>query len=82
MRAICLILLLAFLAAVGIFAFQNQDEIPITFLQWSVTRSVALVIATAYLVGMVSGWTVVGLLRRSVDRIAEGPVHRQYAAYR
>ena len=82
MRVLCLLFLLAFLAAVGIFAYQNQEEIPITFLQWSATRSLALVMAAAYLLGMLSGWTVVGLLRRSIGHVTEGPPRREYVAYR
>jgi uncharacterized integral membrane protein len=82
MRAICLIFLLVFLGAVAAFAYQNQHEVSVTFLQWSVTRSVALVIGAAFLLGMLSGWTVVGVLRRSVDHVTSGPVGREHVAYR
>ena len=39
---------------------------------------VSLLVAAAYLLGMFSGWTVVGMLRRSVYRATEP---REYARY-
>ncbi len=83
MRLIALLFLIAFLAAVGIFVYQNQDPIPITFLEWTATRSVALLIGGAYVLGMLSGWSIVGLLRRSYYRATAGPVQRhEYVANR
>jgi uncharacterized integral membrane protein len=68
---------------VGIFIYQNQDPVPITFLQWTATRSLALFIGGAYVLGMLSGWSTIGLLRRSYYRATTGPVQRQeYAANR
>jgi hypothetical protein len=33
----------------------------------------SLIIAVVYLLGMVSGWTVVGFLKRSIKRVTERP---------
>ena len=71
MRFFCFLLLLAFAGAVGIFAYQNQHEITVTFLQWGITHSLALIVGAAYVLGMLSGWTVLGMVRRSFDRSTE-----------
>jgi hypothetical protein len=71
MRFICLLFLLAFVAAVAIFAHQNRQEVPLTFWDWTLTTSVAAVAGAAYLLGMLSGWSIVGVLRRSFNRTAE-----------
>ena len=74
MRLLCFVFLLLFAGAVAAFAYFNQDEMTVRFLQWSTTASVAHVTAIAYGLGMLSGWTIVGMLRRSLRRVAEGPV--------
>jgi len=71
MRALYFLFLLAFVAAVGAFAYFNQQEVTVRFLEWSMPTNVALVAFAAYLLGMLSGWTVVGMLRRSWDRVVE-----------
>jgi lipopolysaccharide assembly protein A len=73
MRWVYLAFLLAFLAVVGLFAWQNMQEVTLVFAGQSVTTSVALVVGVAYVLGMLSGWTVVGLLRRSISRVAAQP---------
>jgi uncharacterized integral membrane protein len=71
MRFLYFLCLLLILAAVAIFAYQNNAAMTITFLNWQVTSSIALMIAVIYLLGMVSGWTVVGFLKRSIQRVTE-----------
>jgi uncharacterized integral membrane protein len=70
-RFLQLLIFLAFLAVVGIFASQNTDVVTFHFLKWSVTGPVALLTILTYLVGMVSGWTVVSFAMRSVRRIGK-----------
>jgi hypothetical protein len=69
MRLIYFLFLVAFAGAVGVFAYQNQHEITLTFLNWQITASVALVAGVIYALGMLSGWTVVGMIRRSFRRV-------------
>lgn len=71
MRAIYLLLLLVLVAAIAYFAFQNQSAVTVQFMNWAVTYPLSLVVAAVYLLGMLSGSTFVGLLRRTVHRVTE-----------
>jgi uncharacterized integral membrane protein len=75
MRFIQVVIFLVFLGAVGIFALQNTNTVAVNFLTWSLSAPVAIVIVSVYLLGMISGWTVVSFVRRSVRRIGEPPRH-------
>ena len=70
-RIFYLLILLALIAAIGIFAFQNAGAVQVQFLKWGMSTSLAAVVGAAYLLGMLSGWTVVGLFRRSLYRATE-----------
>jgi lipopolysaccharide assembly protein A len=78
MRLLCFLFLVAFVGAVVAFAMQNQQEITLSFFKWNMTLSVAIVAGGAFLLGMLSGWSVVGMLRRSLRRVTDP--ERQYAA--
>ena len=73
MRFIQAVLLLVFLGALGMFAVQNTDAITVAFWTWRTTAPVALLAIAAYLLGMLSGWTVVAFVRRSLRRVSERP---------
>ena len=73
MRRVYSIVLLLLVGAVGMFALQNGEPIALEFFGWSIYCSPALVAAIAYLLGMVSGGTVVGLVQRSLQRATERP---------
>ena len=75
MRSIQAVILLVFLAAIGVFALQNRDVITVRFLTWNVSEPVALVTVVVYFLGMLSGWTVVAFVRGSSRRITEHPRH-------
>jgi putative membrane protein len=66
---------LVFLAAVGMFALQNRDSITVSFLTWNLSEPIALVAIVVYFLGMLSGWSVVAFVRRSVRRITEHTRH-------
>ena len=74
MRFICLLFLLVFAGAVAAFAYFNQGEVTVRFLDWSKTATLAQLIGAAFGVGMLSGWTIVGMLRRSLRRVADTPI--------
>ncbi|HEY7155370.1 MAG TPA: LapA family protein [Gemmataceae bacterium] len=71
MRFVYFLILLIILAAVVVFAVQNNETVTLRYLDRSITSSLPLLIAAVYLLGMVSGWTVVGFLKRSLRRVTE-----------
>ncbi len=71
MRIVYFLILLILLAAVVFFALQNNETVTLRFFYRSVTSSLPLLIAVVYLLGMISGWTVVGFIRRSVRGLTE-----------
>jgi lipopolysaccharide assembly protein A len=73
MRTLYFLFLLAFIAALGIFAWQNQGTVTVSFLQWQISIMLAAVAGVSYLLGMLSGWSVVGLVRRSIHRVTDRP---------
>ena len=77
-RFFYLLVLLALIAAIGIFAFQNAEAVDVQFLKWGMSTSLAAVVGAAYLLGMLSGWTVVGLFRRSLYRATEPRQQERY----
>ena len=73
MRVIQGVLLLIFLAIIGLFAIQNTRSVTVGFWTWEVTAPVAIVVVAVYLIGMLSGWTVVAFVRRSLRKVGEQP---------
>src|SRR5437667_424322 len=71
MRFLCFLVLLIVLIAIGVFALQNNEGITLRYLDQSVSTTLPLLIAAVYLLGMLSGWTVVGLLKRSLQRVTQ-----------
>jgi uncharacterized membrane protein YciS (DUF1049 family) len=69
MRFICFLILLLILVAVTVFAVQNNEAVTLNYLGSSLSTSLTVLIAAVYLLGMVSGWTVIGFLRRSLRRV-------------
>jgi uncharacterized integral membrane protein len=49
---------------VGIFSFQNWGAVDLSFLVWTTTVPKVFLILGTYLLGMVSGWGLVELLKR------------------
>ncbi len=71
MRTFWFVILLVLLGAVGAFAYQNNEAVSVRFFDWSLSSTMAVLVGAVYVLGMVSGWTVVGLVRRSVHRVTE-----------
>jgi uncharacterized integral membrane protein len=72
-RFIQSVILLIFLGVILIFAWQNNQTVTISFLKWGITAPNALVIIVVYLLGMLTGWTVVAYLQRSIRQVTERP---------
>jgi hypothetical protein len=81
MRLLSFLFLLAFAAVVAAFCYYNQSDVAVRFAGREVSASLAAVVGVAYLLGMLSGWTVVRMVRRSANSLAEG-VERRYEAAR
>ena len=75
MRYLQGLILLAFLCAIGLFAVQNTDVITVKFLTWNISQPVALWSVGIYVLGMLSGWTVVALVKRSYRGAISSPQH-------
>jgi putative membrane protein len=71
MRTIQAIIFLIFLAAVFFFSAQNTQPVTVNFLKWSIICPIALLIVAVYLLGMLSGWTVVSFFTRSLRRVTK-----------
>ena len=63
-------ILLVFLGLVLVFAIQNTQPLTVHFLNASVTAPVALLALAIYVLGMVSGWSVVAYLKESIRSLS------------
>ncbi len=69
MRVLHFLILLFLVGVIAVFAVQNQAWITLRFLDRSVSSPGSLLIVLVYLLGMVSGWTVVGIGRRALQHV-------------
>jgi uncharacterized integral membrane protein len=65
MRVIHSALLMLFVAAVVVFCLENLEMLEVNFLSWHIRLPTPVLIILVYLLGMVSGWSVVKFLRTS-----------------
>jgi uncharacterized integral membrane protein len=63
MRYIYIALVVLVTAAVLLFKFQNLSSVTISFLSMNLTLPVSLMVLGVYVLGMVTGGALVGLLR-------------------
>jgi uncharacterized integral membrane protein len=75
-RLFYFVVLLVLVGAVAVFAYQNAGPVDVRFVAWGGSAPVAAVAGAAYLLGMLSGWTVLGLFRRSWRHATEGRQER------
>ncbi len=73
MRYLQSALLILFLLAILIFAAQNTESTSIRFVKWEAKLPLAILVILIYLFGMLSGWTVVGFVRRSIRSASAHP---------
>ena len=52
---------------IAIFSIQNLEGVEVSFLFWSTTISKCLIIIGTYLLGMISGWGLVELFKKSLQ---------------
>ena len=68
MRIFYLVLLILLVGVTAIFAVQNLQTITVSFLSWSVTLPIALVVIGVYALGMASGGGMLAFLRWTMRR--------------
>jgi putative membrane protein len=71
MRVIYLVILLVMVLAIAAFALQNDSPVTVRFMDRAVAYPLSLVVGAVYLIGMISGSSLIGLFRRSVYRATE-----------
>jgi uncharacterized integral membrane protein len=71
MRILSLIVFVVLVAAILIFAFQNMQAVSVRFLDFTLDAPMAAVAIALYLLGMLTGSSLVGALRRSWSRYRE-----------
>jgi len=71
MRFFSLVVLVAFAGAVGYFAYTNDHDVSVNLAGNPMTVSVPVLALAVYVLGMLTGWAVVGLLRQSWNRVVE-----------
>lgn len=58
--------LILLLGVIVVFSFQNITTVTVSFLTWSATVPLAMVVIAAYILGTVTGGGLVSLLMRSI----------------
>jgi hypothetical protein len=79
MRWLYFLFLVAFAGAAGLLAYENRQDVPLTVFNNQFTTSVPILVGLTYLAGMLSGWTVVGIIRRSLNRVFQDPKRGEYS---
>jgi uncharacterized integral membrane protein len=76
MRFIWFLIFLIIVAIIGVFAFENSDPVAINYLDQSLSVQsihlpMSVLIGGIYVLGMLTGWTVVGFLKQTVQHVTE-----------
>jgi uncharacterized integral membrane protein len=73
MRLLAFLILVVLLGAIGLFAWQNHSDVTVRFWNQEIDVPLSLLTGGAYVLGMLSGWSVVGIFRRSWQRVTTSP---------
>jgi len=71
MRVLSGLFLLALIAVLGLLAYENNRDTVLNAWNWRLEVQLPLLVAVVYVLGMVSGWWLVGLTKRSWQRMTE-----------
>ncbi len=69
MRFLQAVLLLAIIAVVVAFGLQNNEMLTVELFAWAAKAPISVVVAIAYALGMLTGWTVLAFVRRSIRNV-------------
>jgi uncharacterized integral membrane protein len=67
MRWVHLAVIVVFALAILIFALQNLEMVTVSFLSFSARLPLAFLVVLIYLLGMITGGSLLGLLNRSLQ---------------
>jgi len=68
MHYISRVLAILALIVIIIFSVQNWDSVNVSFLNWSLTVPIVVLVIGVYILGMVSGWSLVHLFQRGLSK--------------
>ena len=71
MRFLCGLFLFALVVGLGYLAYENNRETSINAWTWRLDVPLPLLVLAVYVLGMLSGWWLVGLMKRSWQRVTE-----------
>ena len=66
MRYVKITIAVVLLVAMVIFAVQNIESVKVSFIVWSVNAPQVFVILGTYVLGMLTGWGLVEVLKRTL----------------
>jgi uncharacterized integral membrane protein len=79
MRVLHGVLLVLLVGVTLVFCIQNLETYTVHFLGWSARLPFPVLVIIVYLLGMVSGWSVLSFLRKSLRELTDtqrDPVNR------
>ena len=71
MRFLSGLFLLALAVLLGLLAYENNVTTTLHAWTWQLDVSLPLLVAVVYVLGMLSGWWMIGLTKRSWQRMTE-----------
>jgi uncharacterized integral membrane protein len=71
MRYFSIFFLILVLAAIGLFAWHNHEPVSVRFFHWAFEVPLAALAGGIYVLGMLSGWSLLRALRRSIIHATE-----------
>lgn len=72
MRFLCFLFLAVFAGAVGVFAYQNRaHDVAVAVLDQTWVVNLPVLVGALFGAGMLGGWSIVGMLKRSWQRVTE-----------
>ena len=77
MRWVYLVLLLVIVAVIVVFVVQNYESATVTFFNQRITAPMSIYVVAVYFLGMWSGGTVVGFLKRAYRHATEREDQKQ-----
>lgn len=71
MRFLSALFLIAFIGVLGYLTYVNSHTTTVTAWTWHGDLPLPALVAGVYVLGMMSGWWLVGLMKRSWQRVTE-----------